>query len=186
MSEDNAEAESALFEEIPEDEGVLQPDETLETDDLDEDPLDTGISPPERHPKSEGFGVTLAEARAGESLDQRLAQEEPDVGATGAAGSTGRYTGSELDEDEFAYDEDAPAQPRTGRLVAGDEGSHATDDPSYFVRDVGIDGGAAGAEEAAVHLIEEDDDDLAEGPEVEPGVVFDDVFDEDLDADADR
>ena len=179
MSEDNEEAESALFDEVPEDEGVLQPDETLETDDLDEDPLDTGISPPERHPKSEGFGVTLAEARAGESLDQRLAQEEPDVGATEVEGSARRYPDSEQDdEDEFAYG-DAPEQPRTGRLLAGDEGSHATDVPNYFVRDVGIDGGAAGAEEAAVHLIEEDDEDLAEGPEVEPGDVFDDVFDED-------
>jgi hypothetical protein len=157
MSEENTtETDSALYDDVPEDEGVLQPADTLETDDLDEDPLDTGISPRERHPASEGFGVTFAEAQAGETLDQRLAQEEPDVSGLGKAVDPADPD-PDFEEDEFAYG-DAPEQPRTGRLLAGDEGAHSTSDPNYFVRDVGVDGGAAGAEEAAVHLIEDDEE----------------------------
>lgn len=118
-------------QDVPEDPGVLQPAETLETDDLDADPLDTGISPRERRPASEGFGVTRAEAREGESLEDRMAQEQPDIPAVAP-------------ED--------PAQPRAGRLVAADD-----DEPGQFAREVGRDGGAAGAEEAAVHVVPEDE-----------------------------
>jgi hypothetical protein len=125
-------------QDVPEDEGVLQPADTLETDDLDADPLDTGISPPERRPASERFGVTEAEARAGESLEDRLAQEQPDIPAVEPA---------------------TEPQPRAGRLVAADEGAHGVtqDEPRQFAREVGRDGGAAGAEEAAVHLVPEDE-----------------------------
>ncbi|HWG26160.1 DUF5709 domain-containing protein [Actinospica sp.] len=117
-------------QDVPEDEGVLQPADTLETDDLSEDPLDTGISPPERHPASERFGVTEAEQRQGESLDQRLAQERPEE----PAGDRAAVEGGE----------------RSGRLAA-DEGEPRL----QFAREVGRDGGAASAEEAAVHLIPE-------------------------------
>jgi hypothetical protein len=117
-------------QDVPEDEGVLQPGDTLESDDLQSDPLDTGISPPERHPASERHGVTAAEAREGESLDQRLTEEEPDVAEV--------------------------SEQRAGRLVAPDEGSHPADEPTYLARDVGVDGAAAGAEEAAVHIADEE------------------------------
>jgi hypothetical protein len=40
--------------------------------------------------------------------------------------------------------------------VAEDEGAHPDDEPDLVARDVGIDGGAAGAEEAAVHVTDED------------------------------
>jgi hypothetical protein len=156
MSEDDADLDQAVYEDVPEDEGVLQPSETLDSDDLDADPLDTGISPRERHPASEGFGVTLAEARTGETLDQRLAQEEPESGA-GWTGEPGQEEDGVLEDDEFPFG-DSPQEPRAGRLLAADEGSHPTVDPSFFVRDVGIDGGAAGAEEAAMHVIDEDDE----------------------------
>lgn len=128
---------SAPDQDLPEDEGVLEPADTLETDDLDADPLDTGISPPERNPASERFGVTEAEAREGESLDQRLAQEQPDIPA---------------------LEPETEPQPRAGRLVASDEGAHGVTEaePRQFAREVGRDGGAAGAEEAAVHLVPED------------------------------
>lgn len=154
MSEHDTDLDEAQYDDVPEDEGVLQPSETLDTDDLDQDPLDTGISPRERHPASEGFGVTLAEAQAGESLDQRLAQEEPDSREDGP--ESRREAEDALEDDEYPFG-DAPEQPRSGRLLAQDEGSHSTTEATYFVRDVGIDGGAAGAEEAAMHLIEEDD-----------------------------
>jgi Family of unknown function (DUF5709) len=166
MSEESTDLDAAVYEDVPEDEGVLQPSETLDTDDLDEDPLDTGISPRERHPASEGFGVTLAEARSGETLDQRLAQEEPEPGAGWVAAENSEDSADVLEQDEFPYG-DGPQEPRAGRLLSEDEGSHPTVDPAYFVRDVGIDGGAAGAEEAAMHVIEEEDEYGEEDPDEE-------------------
>ena len=60
-----------------EDDGTLDASDTLEGDPGD-DPLDQGIVPPDRWSAGEGFGTTLAEERAGESLDQLLAEEEPE------------------------------------------------------------------------------------------------------------
>lgn len=62
-----------------EDPGVLDPADTLDGDDLTADPLDRGFDPPESWSPGEGYGTTLAEERAGESLDQLLAEEEPDT-----------------------------------------------------------------------------------------------------------
>ena len=59
------------------DDGIGSPE-----DELPESPsdpmLEQGYSPPERPRGLDAFGTTLSEERAGESLDQRLAQEEPD------------------------------------------------------------------------------------------------------------
>jgi hypothetical protein len=135
---------------LPEDDGVLQPGDSLESDDLSADPLDAGISPPEREPASERHGVTSREARTGAPLDQRLAEEEPDVGASGlAAGRSGAQ------QDQAAPDEAEPDQ-RAGRLVAEDEGAHTVTSPNYLARDMGADGGAASAEEAAMHVADAD------------------------------
>lgn len=49
---------------------------------------------------------------------------------------------------------------RAGRLVAPDEGAHGDTEKDMLAQDVGIDGGAASAEEAAVHRIPDEDDDL--------------------------
>src|SRR5260370_19089638 len=59
-----------------EDDGILATSDALDGD-LSDDPLDTGIIPADRWSAGEGFGTTLAEERAGESLDQLLAEEEP-------------------------------------------------------------------------------------------------------------
>ena len=55
----------------------VDPSESL-TGDNTEDPLDAGYSPPERASHS-WRGDTADEAREGESLDQHLAEEEPEV-----------------------------------------------------------------------------------------------------------
>jgi Family of unknown function (DUF5709) len=109
-----------------------------------DDPLDTGIAPPDRWSAGEGFGTTAAEEEAGESLDQLLAEEEPDLDPY-----------AEDEEEDLTGDE---PDPRSGRLVAEDEGAHPDDEPDLFAHDVGIDGGAAGAEEAAVHVLADDED----------------------------
>jgi hypothetical protein len=142
-----------------EDEGVLDASDTLD-DDAVEDPLDTGIAPPDRWSGANRFGTTAAEQRAGESLDQLLAEEEPDVDP---------YAEPAQDEDELTrrgYD----SEPRSGRLVdrdpngdAGNEYSGADFEPDAVAWDAGIDGGGASAEEAAVHVVD-DPDGPGDGP----------------------
>jgi hypothetical protein len=131
--------------ELPEDDGVLEPADSLETDDLSRDPLDTGLIAPDRPSAPWQFGGIPGDAAEVESFDRRLAEEQPDPGAADY----------DLTDDEDYPDGSLP-EPRAGRLVAADEGSHRVADPGYFARDVGIDGGAAGAEEAAVHIVDED------------------------------
>jgi Family of unknown function (DUF5709) len=132
---------SDLEENELEDDGVLDASDTLDGVPGD-DPLDQGIVPPDRWSAGEGFGTTLSEERAGESLDQLLAEEEPDLDP---------YAEAEPDEDDPPTDDDQ--EPRSGRLVAEDEGAHPDVEPGLVARDVGIDGGAATAEEAAVHVM---------------------------------
>jgi len=109
------------------------------------EPLDEGYSPPEKWSAGEGFGNTPYEESLGETLDQRIEQEEaePDPYRQ-AAEETESVTG------EVGAD-------RAGRLVADDEGLGADTDEELFAHDVGIDGAAASAEEAAIHVIDEDD-----------------------------
>lgn len=90
-----------------------------------DDVLDEGYSPPDHDPKH----------RAHNTLDERLAEEEPEA------------------PPEYGDQEDDPAPPgsvgdeRAGRLAPGEN--------DVTGQDVGIDGGAASAEEAAMHVIDE-------------------------------
>jgi hypothetical protein len=148
-----------------EDDGVLDASDTLEGDPGD-DPLDTGIAPPDRWSAGEGFGTTEAEERAGESLDQLLAEEEPDIDpyagdeARDVPTRHGAGAPSDADEEDTSGTlfDDVPDQ-RAGRLVAENEGRVPDEEPDLVARDVGIDAGAAGAEEAAVHVVGEDEQD---------------------------
>ena len=109
--------------------------ETLTGEDPDE-PMDTGYSPPDYQPVATRFGTTAAEQAQGESLDQRLAEEEPDI------------------------DVDTPPRvdvSRAGRLVAPDEGAHGDDESESIAFDVGKAGSAASSEEAAMHIVDEDE-----------------------------
>ncbi|MFI5973685.1 DUF5709 domain-containing protein [Streptomyces sp. NPDC051452] len=135
--------------EIQEDSGVLDVEDTLDFDGV-ADPLDRGWSPPERPLAVNHFGVTAAEAKAGETLDQRLAEELPDPAPPDddGIGDCAGTDGEPLD--------DEVGDARSGRLVAPDEGAHEDDEAALVATDVGIDGAAASAEEAAVHVIDED------------------------------
>nr|WP_202436875.1 DUF5709 domain-containing protein [Streptomyces sp. SID5910] len=132
-----------------EDTGLLDGEDTLEYDGV-EDPLDRGWSPPERPWAVEHTGVTAAEQHRGETLEQRLAEEQPDPRAPDGDGlGDSEGTDGELLDDEVGAD-------RSGRLVAPDEGTHEDEEPALVARDVGIDGAAASAEEAAMHVVDED------------------------------
>jgi hypothetical protein len=126
--------------------------DTLDGDPGD-DPLDQGIAPPDRWSAGEGFGTTAAEEQEGETLDQLLAEEEPEPDPYSEAERE-----PQRDEDRRADDifGDAAPEPRAGRLVADDEGAHADSEPDLVAHDVGIDAGAASAEEAAVHVQDDD------------------------------
>ncbi|MFB7275191.1 DUF5709 domain-containing protein [Streptomyces sp. NPDC056244] len=131
--------------EIIDDEGILDPEDTLL--DRGSDPFDEGWSPPERPLGVEHTGTTAAEQRRGETLDQRLAEEVPDLTAPVGDGIGDLpYGEGETLDDEVGDD-------RSGRLVAPDEGAHEDAEKDMIASDVGIDGAAASAEEAAVHLI---------------------------------
>ena len=152
---------SELEENDLEDDGVLDASDTLDGEPGD-DPLDQGIVPPDRWSAGERFGTTLSEERAGESLDQLLAEEEPD---TPFEADDERL--EDIAGDEDAGDEDVDGlllddgpDPRAGRLVADDEGAHPDAEADLVAHDAGIDGGAASAEEAAVHVVEDDDTDI--------------------------
>lgn len=58
---------------------MLSPMEATDSDDVRNDDGDEVVDPPEDWSEATKFGVSAAEEREGESLDQRLAEEEPDV-----------------------------------------------------------------------------------------------------------
>ena len=144
MPDDRYDPSAGIDENDLEDDGTLDASDTLDGDPGD-DPLDQGIVPPDRWSAGEGFGTTLAEERAGESLDQLLAEEEPDQDP---------YADADLPLDGSLTEK----EPRAGRLVADDEGSQPDRESGLVARDAGIDGGAATAEEAAVHVTCDTDD----------------------------
>jgi hypothetical protein len=118
----------------------LQPEDTLDDRGV-EDVLDEGYSPPEREPDH------LKHPEGGESLDERLDDEEPEV-----------WDGDQERSDADIVDGDVGGEvgrERTGRLLAPDEGAHEDVEADMVAQDEGIDGAGASAEEAAMHTIEE-------------------------------
>jgi Family of unknown function (DUF5709) len=112
----------------------VDPSESL-TGDNTEDPLDAGYTVPDREPRSLRYGTTADEMRRGESLDELLSEEEPDISAD--------------DPD------DVEPERRAGRLVAPDEGAHEVTEETDIASDVGRAGSAASAEEAAMYIEDE-------------------------------
>ena len=109
-----------------------------------DDALDEGYTPPDHWSPAQGFGNTAVEMRRGETIEQLVAQELPETDPNRLQGPwnptrESREVGS----------------VRAGRLVATDSGK--TTDTEAVANDVGIDGAAASAEEAAMHIIDEND-----------------------------
>ena len=99
------------------------------------DPLDAGYVPPDRPFVLEDDDVTVAGQREGDTLDERLARELP---------------------------EDLPVDvDRAGRLADPEQDGAMGRSDAIEGQDVGIDGGAASAEEAAMHVV-----DLGTDPDV--------------------
>jgi hypothetical protein len=126
---------SQYWNEVPEESEQLDQLEEQRTlvDRGVEDPLDEGYSPPERYSQ-------LIREGEHETLDERLEDEipEPDPYAP--------QEGEILDDGEVG-------EERAGRLVEPNEGIGPDVESDLVGMDVGIDGGAASAEEAAVHIV---------------------------------
>jgi Family of unknown function (DUF5709) len=118
-------------------EDQLQPSDTLDEHGV-EDVLDEGYSPPDREPRHLRHPHEVDEP---ETLDERLAEEEPDI--------TADLDAEDADDAEDLEGGEVGAA-RSGRLVGGD-----ADD--MWASDAGIDGAGASAEEAAMHTIEDED-----------------------------
>ena len=141
------------------DEDQLQPGDTLDDSDLD-DVLDRGYSPPDRPPKGYDDYPTEAERRQGESLDDKLAEEEPDIDPYAEASEDSDHEDENALDEQLGLDE---ADQRTGRLVAPDAGQGQDVDKQEDAPDVGIDGAGASAEEAAMHVTREPEPESYEG-----------------------
>jgi Family of unknown function (DUF5709) len=135
----------------------LQPEETL-VDRGVEDMLDEGVSPPEKLRGADAKSTTPRGELEGETIDERLEQEEPDPLQTLSYDAEDPDDLAPAEEDEF-LDDGEVGNERSGRLVAPDGGVAQDVDAELVAEDAGISGGAASAEEAAMHTIEEPGDD---------------------------
>lgn len=116
---------------VDEDDQLTQEDALIDrgVDDL----LDEGYTPADR----------WREPRDHQSLDELLSAEEPDPA----------MQLDDLDYPDEQAGDDEVGDRRSGRLVATNAGFGEDDEAELVGYDVGIDGGAASAEEAAVHII---------------------------------
>ncbi|MGY5883327.1 DUF5709 domain-containing protein [Modestobacter lacusdianchii] len=131
-----------------------------DTLDVETDDDAAGFSPADRPWASDDWGTTEREEEAGESLSGRLARELPDGGRDDGDGlGDVSDTDGELLDDEVGDD-------RAGRLADGGgsddggpadgglaDGGLADREDELYAEDEGVDGGAASAEEAAVHVV---------------------------------
>ncbi|MFJ2418692.1 DUF5709 domain-containing protein [Streptomyces brevispora] len=108
------------------------------------DVLDEGYSPPERPWAVEDRGTTASEQHSGEALEGRLARELPEITDTPGDG-----VGDMPDGDGEPWDDEV-GTVRAGRLTRELD----RNDPDTMAgEDVGVDGAAASAEEAAMHVV---------------------------------
>ena len=107
-----------------------------------DDVLDEGYSPPDREPSV--HVPTEAEEERGESLDELLSAEVPDVW---------------VEDEANLFDESGEevGDFRAGRLVGIGSDGFSDTEKDLLAGDVGIDGAGASAEEAAMHVIDEYD-----------------------------
>lgn len=137
-------ADQGAESDYSDDDDQLQPEDSLVDRGVD-DILDEGYSPPERAMGLDAFGLTDAERQEGETLERKLSTEVADTPLS-----------SDDDADPgFPPVENEVGDRRAGRLLAPDAGVSEDTESQLLAEDVGIDGAAASAEEAAVHIIDE-------------------------------
>src|SRR4051812_24156273 len=108
------------------DDDVVDLDQAFGDDDVDSVVYETGYSPNEKPLGIDRFGTTNAEEEAGETLDQRLAQEVPDpnlasdLEASPSDENVDSVDNTRIEVEDLRYSE--VGEERAGRLVDPDEG----------------------------------------------------------------
>ncbi len=86
---------------------TLNASEGTDSDELHNDDGDVVVDPPEGWSEADRFGMTAREEREGESLDDRLAAEEPDV--------------SEVDDTSGSLADSPPGRTHRGQIDGAPE-----------------------------------------------------------------
>lgn len=130
----------------------LQAEDTLVDRGVD-DVLDEGYSPPERPYGRRTSGSTPA------SLNELLAEEEPDpaMQINDPFDKDEQQRSDESERETEFPERNEVGNARAGRLLAPDRGFGEDVDAELLADDVGIDGAGASAEEAAVHIIDDEE-----------------------------
>lgn len=145
------------YEQTPDKEDQLDQDQLQPYNNLEDrgvaDALDEGYSPPEKP------SVLLKEG-AHETLDERLAEEipEPDPYAEPEVEEENLTEQADFiaDGESDFVDDGEVGDLRAGRLIDPNSGIGPDVDKELIGEDAGIDAGAASAEEAAMHIVPDD------------------------------
>jgi hypothetical protein len=140
------------YEQTPDREDQLDQDQLQPYNNLEDrgvaDALDEGYSPPEKP------SVLLREGEH-DSLEARLSEEIPEPDPYAETEEELAADDGVSEESDF-LDDGEVGDLRAGRLMDPDQGLGPDVDKDLVGLDAGIDGGAASAEEAAVHVIPDD------------------------------
>jgi hypothetical protein len=131
----------------------------------DDDNMDRSYVPNDHPVGATRHGTTAAEQHEGSTIEQRLDAEEPDVFGDRPGEEVlptdqplSDALGEDVASEDLAMTEDDESEVgdlRAGRLVEPDEGVREDTEKDLVAQDVGIDAGAASAEEAAMHVTED-------------------------------
>ncbi len=140
------------YEQTPEreeqlDQDQLQPYHSLEDRGV-ADALDEGYSPPEKP------SVLLREGEH-DTLDARLSEEIPEPDPYAETEQEQALSDGVSDESDFL--DPQTGDERAGRLIDPTAGIGPDHEGDLIATDAGIDAGAASAEEAAMHVVPEDE-----------------------------
>ena len=130
------------------DQDQLQPYHSLEDRGV-ADALDEGYSPPEKP------SVLMQEGEH-DTMDARLSEEVPEPDPYAETEQEEALDDGVSDESDFLDTETGDV--RAGRLMDTNQGIGPDDEGAMIATDAGIDAGAASAEEAAMHVVPEDEE----------------------------
>ena len=140
------------YEQTPDREEQLDQDQLQSQTNLEErgvdDALDEGYSPPEKP------SVLMREGEH-DTMDARLSEEVPEPDPYAETDQEQGLDDGVSDESDFL--DPQTGDERAGRLMDVNEGIGPDQEGDLIATDAGIDAGAATAEEAAMHVVPEDE-----------------------------
>ncbi|WP_019816409.1 hypothetical protein [Saccharomonospora saliphila] len=125
------------------DPAALSSAEDLDEDRLRVDPLEEGVEPPEHYSEATRYGMTPFEQQQGETLEQRVREEEPDTAEPAAPQRPVAATPADeldetvdhvTDEPEPVVPEEEPSDPNTPAVRRGQNADRAGGSVAEAVR----------------------------------------------------